>query len=128
MAVKKKIRPSATPVFSWPDSYDEQSGFLIGARLGNARTTAATARHGSFSCSRRHFIASVEMATDGAQVEIVGGEYRAKLGESPVWIDGELVFIDVVAREICVLRDGVEDVAEELFGRIRMKCAGVVGT
>ena len=50
---------------------------------------------------------SVEMATDGAHVEIVGGEYRAKLGESPVWIDGELVFIDVVAREICVLRDGV---------------------
>ena len=68
---------------------------------------AATARHGSFSCSRRHFIASMEMATDGAKVEIVGGEYRAKLGESPVWIDGELVFIDVVAREICVLRDGV---------------------
>jgi len=70
---------------------------------------AATARHGT-ARSLAHadtLLRSVEMATDGAHVEIVGGEYRAKLGESPVWIDGELVFIDVVAREICVLRDGV---------------------
>ena len=46
------------------------------------------------------------MATTNSEVQIVGGDYRAKLGESPVWINGELVFIDVVAKEICTLRDG----------------------
>ena len=50
------------------------------------------------------------MASDGmttnSEVQNVGGDYRAKLGESPVWINGELVFIDVVAKEICTLRDG----------------------
>ena len=53
-----------------------------------------------------HFLASDGMATTNSEVQIVGGDYRAKLGESPVWINGELVFIDVVAKEICTLRDG----------------------
>ena len=51
-------------------------------------------------------MASDGMATTNSEVQIVGGDYRAKLGESPVWIIGELVFIDVVAKEICTLRDG----------------------
>ena len=57
-------------------------------------------------CLAPTLLASDGMATTNSEVQIVGGDYRAKLGESPVWINGELVFIDVVAKEICTLRDG----------------------
>ena len=45
---------------------------------------------------RRHFLASDGMTTN-SEVQIVGGDYRAKLGELRLDQNGELVFIDVVA-------------------------------
>ena len=46
------------------------------------------------------------MALDASEFTIrrIGGAYRAKLGESPVWTeDGRLAFVDVVAKELLVV-------------------------